>query len=61
MLIPTREEGQRIFIGDKITVTLVYARNGKARIGIDAPPTVPIRLGEVERWGEGKPDEATAK
>ena len=37
MLVLSRKVGERILIGDKITVTVVRAAQGVVRIGIEAP------------------------
>jgi carbon storage regulator len=37
VLVVSRKVGQRIFIGDKITVTVVKIGNSGVRIGIEAP------------------------
>jgi carbon storage regulator len=37
VLVVSRKVGQRIFIGDKITVTVVKVGNSGVRIGIEAP------------------------
>lgn len=37
MLILSRKVGQRIQIGDDVTVTITRIRGGQVRIGIDAP------------------------
>jgi carbon storage regulator len=42
VLVVSRKIGERILIGDKITVTLVKIGNGGVRIGIDAPPEMAI-------------------
>lgn len=52
MLVLTRKPGERIVIGDDIFVTLVAVRRDdeygdKIRIGVEAPPDVPIRREEV--------------
>lgn len=47
MLVLTRGEGQRIFVGDDVVVTVVRVRGGQVRVGIDAPPRIPIRRGEL--------------
>ena len=47
MLVLTRKQGEVLQIGDHITVTIVDLRNGRVRIGIDAPPDVAIRRGEL--------------
>ncbi len=47
MLVLNRKTNQRIFIGDKIIITVVYAERGRARIGIEAPKNVPVFREEV--------------
>lgn len=47
MLVLHRNPGQTIVIGDNIRVTLVRQHGGGARIGIEAPPEVPIHREEV--------------
>lgn len=42
MLVLTRDEGTRIFIGDSITITILEAKRGRAVIGIEAPREIPI-------------------
>ena len=42
MLVVSRKIGERIFIGDKVTVTVVKIGNGAVRIGIEAPPEMAI-------------------
>lgn len=51
MLVLTRKKAETIVLGvGKHTVTVHVLRVGgeTARIGIDAPPSVPIRRGEIE-------------
>ena len=57
MLVLSRREGERIRIGDSITVTLVRCAGDKVRIGIEAPPDMLILRGELELYDkrEGKP------
>lgn len=53
MLVLSRKIGEKIEIGNDITVMLVEIRGDKCRIGIDAPDRVPIVRGElVERQDE---------
>jgi carbon storage regulator len=47
MLVLSRNKGERICIGDGITVTLINAGRDKARIGIEAPPDIPIDREEI--------------
>ncbi len=56
MLVVSRKIGERIFIGEKIVVTVVKISSGGVRIGIDAPTEMPIvreelaeKLQEAER------------
>jgi carbon storage regulator len=42
VLVLSRKVGQRILIGDKITVTLVKVGHGGVRIGIEAPPELAV-------------------
>ena len=47
MLIFSRKIGERIIIGDGITITIVEICGGKVRIGIEAPESVPVHRQEV--------------
>ena len=47
MLVLTRKVGQRIHIGDSITITVVRLQDDKVRLGIEAPPDVPVHREEV--------------
>lgn len=48
MLVLTRKQGEVLHIGNNITITVVEMRNGRVRIGIDAPMEVAVRRGELE-------------
>jgi carbon storage regulator len=48
MLVLTRRDGERFFVGDNVVITVVAAANGKCRIGIDAPREVNIRREELK-------------
>lgn len=48
MLVITRLAGEKIRIGDDIVVTLLPARGGRYRVGIDAPDSVRILRGELQ-------------
>jgi len=54
MLVLTRKVGERIQLGDNITVTLVKINGNVVRLGIDAPPQMPVIRQEL---AEGKPRE----
>jgi carbon storage regulator len=47
LLVLTRKNGEVIRIGDDITVTLIWASDGRARIGISAPANIRIDRPEV--------------
>ena len=47
MLVLTRKVGEEIEIGGILTVRIVAARNGRARIGIQAPREIAIRRSEL--------------
>lgn len=47
MLVLSRKVGERIQVGDKITITVVKVSGGNVRIGIDAPHEWPIMRGEL--------------
>lgn len=47
MLVLDRRQGERIFIGDEIVITLVRTNGGTAKIGIEAPKGVMIDREEI--------------
>jgi carbon storage regulator len=47
MLVLSRKVGEKIRIGDDITVIVVELRGDKVRLGIEAPKEVPIHRDEV--------------
>ena len=48
MLVLSRKVGESIFIGESIQVTVVQtAKNGRIRLGIDAPPEVKVLREEL--------------
>lgn len=47
MLILTRKPGERIHIGDDITITIVDRDRNKIRVGIEAPRGVGIWREEI--------------
>jgi carbon storage regulator len=42
VLVLSRKVGERILIGDRITVTIVKIGHGGVRIGIEAPPELAV-------------------
>lgn len=47
MLVLTRKVGEKVLIGDSIVLTVVRIQGDKVRLGIEAPPDVPIHREEV--------------
>ena len=47
MLVLSRKVGERIVVGDKITITVVRMGQGNVRIGIDAPGDMTIVRDEL--------------
>jgi carbon storage regulator len=47
MLVLSRQRDETIMIGDSIELTVVDIRGDKVRIGIEAPPHVPVHRKEV--------------
>lgn len=47
MLVLTRRAGERLLIGDNVTVTVVSVDRGKVRLGIEAPPDVLVLREEL--------------
>jgi carbon storage regulator len=47
MLVLSRKLGEKIFIGENISITVVDIDRGKIRLGIEAPRDVPIYRQEL--------------
>ena len=47
MLIVTRKPGERVIIGDDVTVVVLAVTSGGVRLGIDAPREVAVHRAEV--------------
>jgi carbon storage regulator len=47
MLVLSRKDTERIFIGDTIIVTVVKIQGGVVRLGIEAPPNILIAREEL--------------
>ena len=48
MLVLSRKVGERILIGDEITVTVVRVSQGSVRIGVEAPDRLQIVREEIK-------------
>ena len=49
MLVLTRKEGQKLFIGDDIEIQLVSISRGQAKLGVTAPREIPILREEIKK------------
>ena len=49
MLVLSRKVGERIQLGDKITVTLVKIQGNSVRLGIEAPPNMAVVREELTK------------
>lgn len=47
MLVLSRKVGERILIGEEISVTVVRLAGGVVRLGIEAPPHLPVLRDEL--------------
>ena len=47
MLILTRRVGEKILLGDKITITVLEVKGTLVRIGIDAPKEIDVHREEI--------------
>lgn len=47
MLILSRKCNEQILIGSEIVITVVAIRGSSVRLGVDAPPNVPVHRREV--------------
>lgn len=49
MLVLSRKVGERILIGDNISVTVVRVSGGGVRLGIEAPAELPVVREELQQ------------
>lgn len=49
MLILTRKVGERLAIGDDVTITILGLKGNQIRIGINAPRDVAVHREEIKR------------
>jgi carbon storage regulator CsrA len=50
MLVLSRKPGEKVVIGNGITLTVVVIKGNHVRVGIDAPDHVRILRGELACW-----------
>ena len=48
MLVLSRHKDEKIVIGDNITVMVIELRPDRVRLGIEAPPEVPVHRREIQ-------------
>jgi carbon storage regulator len=48
MLVLSRKVGERIFVGDQVTITVVRITGGGVRLGIEAPPNLLVVREELK-------------
>ena len=60
MLVLSRKSGEKILIGDKISITVVRIAPGIVRIGVEAPDDLPI-LREELTTGSKLPAESASE
>jgi carbon storage regulator len=51
MLVLSRRLGETILVGDEIQITVVAIQGKKVRLGISAPPYIPVDRQEVRERG----------
>jgi len=47
MLVITRKSGERICLGDEVTITVLDIVGSTVRLGIEAPAEVPVYRAEI--------------
>ena len=47
MLVLSRQRDESIMIGDNIEITIIDVRGDKVRLGITAPPEIPVHRKEI--------------
>ena len=52
MLVLSRKQGEKVVIGNDITVTVAEVKGGRIRLAIDAPDHVRVLRGELACWLE---------
>ena len=58
MLIITRRAGQRIMLGDDVTIHVMEIAGSNVRLGVEAPKSVPVYREEI--WASVKQENQAA-
>ena len=61
MLVLSRKAGERILIGENISVTVVKLTSGGVRLGIEAPAEMPIIREELKVAIEQETEEGSSR
>lgn len=57
MLIITRKPGQKIMLGDDVTIEVIEVSGSSVRLGIAAPRSIPVYREEI--WNAVREDNAS--
>jgi carbon storage regulator CsrA len=52
MLVLSRKAGQKLQIGDNVTITILEVHGNTVRVGIEAPREIRVLRGELDSWQE---------
>ncbi len=58
MLVLSRKPGEKVFIADEITISVLSVQGNRVRLGIEAPGEYRVLRGELAHWGEMPSGEA---
>jgi carbon storage regulator len=61
MLVLARKVGEKILIGENVSVTVVRVAQGIVRLGIDAPDEMPIVREEIKHQMKPSPPQEVTK
>lgn len=60
MLVLSRKAGQKLQIGENITITILEVHGNTVRVGIEAPRDIRVLRGELDAWQE-QPQKVTSR
>ena len=60
MLVLSRKAGQKLQIGDNVTITILEVHGNTVRVGIEAPRAIRVLRGELDSWQE-QPQKVTLR
>jgi len=50
MLVLSRKAGQKLQIGDNVTITILEVHGNTVRVGVEAPREIRVLRGELDSW-----------